>query len=622
MTFFLELFILIPVAGFILSLLIPGKKENSISWVVYFTVGIHLCMFLVFTGFWFWQDRPILNLKDIVLFKTEGYEFFIDFYFDKISAVYLLVGSFLTFLVGIYSRSYLHRENGYKRFFNTILFFYVGYNIVIFSGNLETLFMGWEILGISSFLLIAFYRDRYLPVKNAVKVFSIYRIGDVGILLAMWMSHHLWHENITFLKLSNYELVSSQLQSHSVIGVFISLMILISAVAKSAQFPFSFWLPRAMEGPTPSSAIFYGALSVHVGIYILLRTFPFWEHQLSVRILIGLIGLISSIIATGIARVQSSIKSQIAYASIAQIGIIFIEVAAGFQNLALWHFAGNAFLRTYQLLVSPSVVTYLIREQFYNFTPRKQTIEDSLPKKIEYTFYMLCLKEWGLDSLKNRYLRNPLKCDGRKLNVLSLNGVIYFFIPAYLAGLFCVYNKSLISQQIQTYLPMLFSIIGLVMVIKSFVERKQSMLSWVLIIMSHFWIALAVAYNEQFKFDEIHLYLSGIAVSGVIGIFCLRRLKFHENESGLEKFQGHSYRHPKIALVFLIACLGVSGFPISPTFIGEDLIFTHIHPDQALLAFVISISFIVDGLSLIRIYARIFLGPHAKSIYEMAYKSS
>ena len=171
----------------------------------------------------------------------------------------MFVGSFLTFLVAIYSRVYLHRENGYKRFFNTILFFYVGYNIVIFSGNLETLFMGWEILGISSFLLIAFYRDRYLPVKNAVKVFSIYRIGDVGLILAMWMSHHLWHENITFLKLSNYELVSSQLQTHSLIGVFISLMILISAAAKSAQFPFSFWLPRAMEGPTPSSAIFYGA---------------------------------------------------------------------------------------------------------------------------------------------------------------------------------------------------------------------------------------------------------------------------------------------------------------------------------------------------------------------------
>ena len=622
MTFLLELFILIPLAGFIISLLIPGKKENLISWVVYFTVGVHFALFFIFAVYWILEGRPTLNLKDIVLFHTEGYEFFIDFYFDKITAVYLLVGSFLTFLVAIYSRVYLHRENGYKRFFNTILFFYVGYNIVIFSGNLETLFMGWEILGISSFLLIAFYRDRYLPVKNAVKVFSIYRIGDVGIILAMWMSHHLWHENITFLKLSNYELVSSQLQTHSLIGVFISLMILISAAAKSAQFPFSFWLPRAMEGPTPSSAIFYGALSVHVGIYILLRTFPFWEHQLSVRILIGAIGLISSVIATGIARVQSSVKSQIAYASIAQIGLIFIEVALGLEDLALWHFAGNAFLRTYQLLVSPSVVTYLIREQFYNFVPRPHTFEDSLPKKIEYTFYMLCLKEWNLDSIMYRYLWNPLKMAGKKLDFLTVNGVIYFFIPAYFIGLFCVYNKSLISPTIQTHLPLFFSLISFIMVLKSFVERKQAVLSWVLIIMSHFWIALAIAFNEQFKFDQVHLYLSGIAISGILGLVCLRWLRFHEDKIDLDKFQGHSYRHPKIALIFLIACLGVSGFPISPTFIGEDLIFTHIHADQALLATIISISFIVDGLSIMRIYARVFMGPHVKSIYEMAYRSS
>jgi len=245
-----------------------------------------------------------------------------------------------------------------------------GYNTVIFAGNLQTLFIDWEILGISSFLLIAFYRDRYLPVKNAVKVFSIYRIGDVGIILAMWLSHHLWHENITFLELSKYEQVHHQLQSQSLVGMVISIVILLSAAVKSALLPFSSWLPRAMEGPTPSSAIFYSSLSVHLGVFILLRTFPFWEHQLSVRLLIGLLGLFTSILTTGIARVQSSVKSQIAYASIAQIGLIFIEVAAGFENLALCHFAGNAFLRTYQLLVSPSVVSYLIREQFYNYVPR------------------------------------------------------------------------------------------------------------------------------------------------------------------------------------------------------------------------------------------------------------
>jgi NADH-quinone oxidoreductase subunit L len=622
MTFVLKLFILIPLVGFVLSLFIPAKKERAISWVAYATAGLHHAMFLIFTGYWLWHNAPALNLKEIVLLKTNGYEFFIDFYFDKITAVYLMVGSFLTFLVAVYSRSYLHREKGYKRFFNTILFFYLGYNIVIFSGNLETLFMGWEILGISSFLLIAFYRNRYLPVKNAVKVFSIYRIGDVGIILAMWMSHHLWHENITFLKLSNSDIVSSQLQSDSLIGIFISLMILVSAIAKSAQFPFSFWLPRAMEGPTPSSAIFYGALSVHVGIYILLRTFPFWEHQISIRILIGIVGLVTSITATGSARVQSSVKSQIAYASIAQIGIIFIEVAAGFENLALWHFAGNAFLRTYQLLISPSIVTYLIREQFYNFVPRKQSYEDSLPKKIEFTFYMLCLKEWGLDSLTYRYLWNPLKRLGRRLAFLSLNGIMYFFIPAYLLGLFFVYNKGLVPVQLQSYLPLVFSVVGLTMVIKSFVERRLALLSWILIIMSHFWIALAIAFNDAFDFNQVYVYLSGIVISGVVGGVCLRWVSLKENESGLEKFHGHSYKHPKIAFVFLLACLGVSGFPISPTFIGEDLILTHVDPSHVFLAFMIALNFIVDGLSLIRIYARIFLGPHAKSMYEMAYKSS
>jgi len=160
MTLLLKLFILIPFIGFVLSLLIPRKSENFISWGAFFTVGLHLGLAVIFLVFWLLGNHPTLNLKDIVLFKTTGYEFFIDFYFDKITAVYLLVGAFLTFLVTVYSRYYLHRENGYKRFFNSILLFYLGYNIVIFSGNLETLFIGWEILGVSSFLLIAFYRDR------------------------------------------------------------------------------------------------------------------------------------------------------------------------------------------------------------------------------------------------------------------------------------------------------------------------------------------------------------------------------------------------------------------------------------------------------------------------------
>lgn len=618
----INFFVVFPLIGFVISLGIPDKRERLLSGITFSLVGFHLLVSLGFVGYWLWDGPTVLNVKDIVIFKTLGYEFFVDIFFDRITATYLLVGSLMTFLVTLYSRYYLHRESGYKRFFNTIWFFYVGYNIAIFAGNLETLFIGWEILGISSFLLIAFYRERYIPVKNAVKVFSIYRIADVGIILAMWASHHLWHENITFLKLNNFELVHEHLQSHSVIGVFISLMFLISAAAKSAQLPFSSWLPRAMEGPTPSSAIFYGSLSVHLGVFILLRTFPFWEHQLSVRILIGLMGLVSSLVSTGIARVQSSVKSQIAYASISQIGLIFIEVALGWEDLALFHFAGNAFLRTYQLLVSPSVVSYLIREQFYNFTPRKRSVEDSFPQKIAYTFYILCLNEWNLDGFMYQYLWNPLKLIGTKLNFLTLNRIVIFFVISYVLGIVSLFARDAMPTSLQVFLPILFSFLGLLMVLKSFTERRKTQMSWVMVVMNHFWVALSISFNEHFTYDHVVLYLSGIVVAGIVGFVCLNRLKKLEHNIDLNRFHGHVHKHRTLAFVFLGACLGVSGFPITPTFVGEDLIFTHIHEDQIILASFTALSFIVDGLAIMRIYARVFLGPHAKSPYEMAYRSS
>ena len=622
MTTILHLLVIIPIVGFLLSLLIPRDHETFISRVSFMTVGVHLFLSIGFVVYWIYSGSPRIDQKDMALFQTGSYEFFLDFSFDKIAATYLLVGALLTFLVTVYSRYYLHRETGYKRFFNTLLFFYFGYVIVSLSGNLETMFVGWEMLGISSFLLIAFYRDRYLPVKNAVKVFSIYRIGDVGLILAMWLTHHLFHENITFAKLSNYELVHDHLLNHSAVGVVISLAILLTAAAKSAQLPFSSWLPRAMEGPTPSTAIFYGSLAVHMGVFLLLRTEPFWEQQLSVRILIGLVGLVTTVITTGIARVQSSIKAQIAYASVAQIGLIFIEVALGFDTLALFHFAGNAFLRTYQLLVSPSVVSYLIREQFYKFVPRLRSIEDSFPKKIRYSLYILCVKEWNLDSFMYRYLWNPLKWLGRRLDFLTLGRAIAIFVPLYLLGIVALYSEGSIPAQIHDALPIVFALIALVTVLKSFTERTQARLSWTLVIMNHFWVALAISFNEHFGIEETMLYISGIVVAGVLGFIVLRKLKTLEGNIDLDQFHGHSYRHPRLAFVFLVACLAATGFPITPTFVGEDLIFSHIHEDQAALASFVSLSFIVDGLSIIRIYARVFLGPHVKSVYDMAYRSS
>ncbi len=618
---FIHLFILLPFVSFFLSLLIPKKNEQALSVLAYTSVGIQFFTALVFSVIWIINKMPVINLKEFSVYQASNYDFFIDFYFDKITLVYLILGSMITFVITIYSRYYLHREEGYKRFFNTILFFYLGFNIIIFSGNVETLFIGWEILGLSSFLLIAFYRDRYLPVKNAVKVFSIYRIGDVGLILVMWLSHHLWHENISFFKLNNAELVHSHLTENSLVGLAISMMIFVSAAAKSAQLPFSSWLPRAMEGPTPSSAIFYGSLSVHIGAFLMLRTYPFWEFQTGFRIFLGFAGFATAIVSTFIGRVQSSIKSQIAYSSIAQIGLIFIEIALGLENIALVHITGNAFLRTYQLLVSPSIVSYKIREQFYNFVPRAKTIEDSWPKRVEYALYILSLKEWNLDSMLYAYLWNPLKRIGTYWKILNFKYIFVFAGIVVFIGLILLNFATIIPEKYKSNFPVLFAIVGFLIVIKAFTERDSVRKSWTLILLNHLTIAIAISFNEHFDWMHHVWYLSGIVTAWFIGLIVLNNLRKQEWVS-LNQFYGHSYEHPKIAILFLLCALGLSGFPITPSFVGEDLIFSHIHYNQIGLAFFTALSLIINGLATIRIYARVFLGPHIKTYHEVAKRSS
>jgi NADH:ubiquinone oxidoreductase subunit 5 (subunit L)/multisubunit Na+/H+ antiporter MnhA subunit len=147
----------------------------------------------------------------------------------------------------------MHRDEGFKRFFNTVLFFYLGYSIVIspvISKRFLLVGRYWDYFIPAD----AFYRDRYLPVKNGLKVISLYRLGDVCLILAMWMAHHVFQKNITFAELNNGAVMQEYFQQHYWAILFIGLMIVVAVAAKSAQLPFSSWLPRAMEGPTTSSA--------------------------------------------------------------------------------------------------------------------------------------------------------------------------------------------------------------------------------------------------------------------------------------------------------------------------------------------------------------------------------
>jgi NADH-quinone oxidoreductase subunit L len=619
----LQLFIWLPISGFLFSLLIPRKKETVISGIAIATAGIHLAGILVFTAYWLLNGYPVLDIKHIVLFHSGDIEIFIDFYFDKVTAVFAIAGSLLAFVVMVFSRFYMHREEGFKRYFTTVILFFLSYNVAIFSGNFETMFIGWEVLGICSFLLIAFYRDRYLPVKNSLKVISVYRLADVCMILAMWMSHHLWHENITFLKMNDAQLIGEHLQQHYGQGLFIAIMIVIAASAKSAQLPFSTWLPRAMEGPTTSSAIFYGSLSVHLGVFLLLRTYPYWESMAIIKAMVIAIGICTCVAATWIGRVQSTVKTQIAYSSVAQIGLMFIEVALGFHMLALIHFAGNAFLRTYQLLVSPSVLSYLVHDMVFNFVPGKKAANNTFLNKVKNSIYILSVKEGNLDFMLSRFLWDPFKMLGKKLDFMGGRVAAVVLVLLFFAGLLCNLFRENIPAGLFELLPFLFSTGGLVLVIRAFSEKGDAIRAWLLVIAAQLYITLSVTLlNVNFDAVDMLMYFSGLIVSAVAGFICLQKIKAIDSNIELDRFHGYTYEYPGIGFVFLLSCLGLAGLPFTPTFIGIDLLFSHIHKHQVLLVIFTSISFMLMEISILRIYARIFMGQHKKAYHAIAYRSS
>lgn len=619
----LQLFIFLPLLSFFISLLFKNTQEKLISRIAYLSVGTHLFGIIVFIGYWVFKKCPTLDVKHFVFFTDENIEIFLDFYFDKTTAVYSLLGSFITFLVLIFSKYYLHRDSGYKRFFNTILLFFFAYNITIYSGNFETLFIGWEFLGITSFLLIAFYRDRYLPVKNALKTISLYRLGDICLILALWVSHHIWNENITFVKLDNYDLVSKHISENYYAVIFLLSMIVIAASIKSAQFPFSSWLTRAMEGPTTSSAVFYGSLAVHLGVFLLLRTYHYWEPVLPIKISIIFIGLCTAIIATSIASVQSTVKTQIAYASIAQIGLMFIEIGFGWHWLVLLHLTGNALLRTYQLLVSPSVLGYMIHDQFFNFKPKKQkTYSVTLNKLLNY-FYMLSIKEWNMDMNLKTYIWNPFKFIGKLFQFISNKFGLIGSCLILVLGIAIYYFDNHIPKQIDDYIHLLFAFIGMILILMAFVEKTNPLKAWLFIIISQIYIVLSVALlNDQYEYKEILTYVIGLSISAIIGIIILYQLNKKEKDIHLNDFHGQISNHPKYSFWFLIACLAFVGLPFTPSFIGLDLMFSHIDHEEYLLITFVTISFLVLELSVLRIYARLFLGPNKKNPHPKAYRSS
>ena len=608
MQHWLSLFILLPLFTFGASLWFSRRQERWLSGLAVGGSAIHLSGQLILLATWWSAGMPDWEMKVLVLYHSAHFEFAIDFFYDKITAVFAFSGALLTLLVAVFSKYYMHREPGFRRFFTTLLLFFTGYNLLVFSGNFETLFTGWEILGITSFLLIAFYRDRYLPVRNAYKVLTFYRLGDIGLMLAMWMSHHIWHRNILFSEWTT-DMVSEQMSTHYGAMMFLIGMLVMAAAIKSAQFPFFTWLPRAMEGPTSSSAIFYGSLSVHIGVFVLLRTAPLWETEWLPRAAIIVTGVVTSLMVTGISRVQTSVKTRIAYASVVQLGVMFIEIGLGFYTLALVHFMGNAFLRTYQLLVSPSILSYKIHDMFFHFDPNGGQGSRS---RLSRALYVLSVREWHFDTILKRSLWQPFKWGGSHVSGKFTAGFV-LLIAGY---------QWWTGSQFTTGAGWLM-LVSLMLVLQSFAWRGDARRAWLTIVTGQVFLALSIwSNNESAHLHQLLWFISGPLIAAVVGAVILNKLYATDGNLAMNQYHGYSHIMPGSALIFLLAALGLSGFPITPTFIGIDLMFTHIGSAQKTMVVLAGLVFLFTELAVLRLYARLFMGPYKKMTHPVAFRSS
>jgi NAD(P)H-quinone oxidoreductase subunit 5 len=348
---------------------------------------------LVVTG-----ERPIV-LAFGNWFAVHNYHFPLVFVADRLSTPFLGLTVALAGLIGQFSATYLHRERGYLRFFLLLHLFAFGSSLAFAAGSFDLLVGGWEIVGITSVLLIAFFHQRPAPVENGLRVFAVYRACDIGLLVGVFALHH-WAGTASFAG-GLPSLAGMQ-------ATVVCLLFLLAAAGKGAQIPFSGWLPRAMEGPTPSSAIFYGAISIHAGAYLLLRIQPMLTHAPAAAALVVLIGAATAIHGTVVGRASADAKTTLAYASLTQVGLVFVEIGLGWRWIAVVHILGHATVRTLQFLRAPSMLHDFHLMDSAMGAERPPASQPILPAAMRLWLYRWALDRAHLDTILDRFAIHSL----------------------------------------------------------------------------------------------------------------------------------------------------------------------------------------------------------------------
>lgn len=335
-----------------------------------------------------WLHSDLLQVE--INFITTGF----NVYLTVLFAILLLIAT-------RFSVNYLHREIGFHRYFFLLSLYTSAMLLLVSSESMVGTFIGWEIAGLCSYLLINYAYDRDVPATNATRVFVTNRIGDAGFVLGIGISFFYAHA-VDWIDLNNMA-VQLSMPTATVIALCFS----IAAFCKSAQLPFSPWLARAMEGPTPSSAIFYGAVMIHSGVFLMIMLQPLIEQAPFIMMLLAVTGFFTAIYSFIVGWTQTDVKSSLCFAITGQIGLMFMECGLGLWELAAWHLCAHAIVRCYQVLTSPSFMANAHGSPVKALPPYLQKIR---------WLYIASIQRFWLDPITDRVLTRPIKGLGEDIS--------------------------------------------------------------------------------------------------------------------------------------------------------------------------------------------------------------
>ena len=424
--------ILLPLFGFLINGLfgkkLPKMVVGSIATLVVFaSFCIAVSLFFKTNA----DSAPVI-VKAFEWFTVNGIQVNFGFQIDQLSLMMVMIITGIGSLIHLYSIGYMSHDKGFYKFFTYLNLFIFSMLLLVMGSNYLILFIGWEGVGLCSYLLIGFWYENQEYGKAARKAFIMNRIGDLGLLIGIFMIAYQTNA-VDYLSVAQN---SGRFELDGIIIIFITASLFIGAVGKSAQIPLFTWLPDAMAGPTPVSALIHAATMVTAGIYLVVRSN--FLYSLAPTTLNGIlfIGLLTALVAAFIGLRQNDIKKVLAYSTVSQLGFMFVALGVGAYTTAMFHLMTHAFFKALLFLGSGSVIHAMSGEQDMRFM-------GGLKKKIpitHITFFIGTLAISGFpllsgmiskdEILTNVYGKNPLLWV--VLFIVSAMTAIYMFRMYYL----------------------------------------------------------------------------------------------------------------------------------------------------------------------------------------------